>query len=59
MMSLSMRAPNHNITFILDMIDYNHLILDESFDFYKAFDTTEHSFMFKVTEFIGFSDHFF
>jgi len=40
----------NNIRLILDLIDYRHLIADDSFilfiDFYKVFDTVEHSFMF-------------
>lgn len=44
------------------MVDYNHLILDESFilfiDFYKAFDTVEHIFIFEVIQFLGFGDKF-
>lgn len=42
----------NNIRLVLDMIDYNDLIVDNSFilfvDFYKAFDTISHKFMFKA-----------
>ena len=51
------RHISHNIRLILDMIDYNVLILDDSFlmfvDFNKAFDTVEHEFMFKAICFLG------
>lgn len=47
----------NNIRLILDMIDYNEYILEDSFilfvDFYKAFDTISHQFMFKTTECFG------
>lgn len=56
------RNIHNNIRLILDMIDYNYLIPDESFilfiDYYKAFDTVEHSFLFKVIEFLGFGPNF-
>jgi len=56
------RYIGNNIILIIDLIDYRHLIPDDSFilfiDFYKAFDTVEHSFMFKVIDFFGFG-HFF
>ena len=52
----------NNIKLILDMIDYNDFILDDSFlmfvDFYNAFDTVEHVFMFKAIRFWGFGDFF-
>ncbi len=52
----------NNIRLILDMIDYNEIIPDESFilfvDFYKAFDTVSRQFMFKVTESFGFGNRF-
>ena len=50
------RHISNNIRMILDVIDYNDLILDDSFlmfvDFYKAFDTVEHEFMFKAIRFL-------
>jgi len=56
------RYIGNNIRLILDLIDYRHLIPDDSFilfiDFYKAFDTVEHSFMFKVIDFFGFGNFF-
>ncbi|CAJ1073570.1 hypothetical protein H4Q32_018840 [Xyrichtys novacula] len=52
----------NNIRLILDMIDYNEFIPDESFilfvDFYKAFDTVNHQFMFKVIRCFGFGNRF-
>lgn len=57
------RFIGNNIRWILDLIDYNHFILDDNLilfiHFYKAFDTIEHSFMFKVIKFFGFSIFFF
>ena len=50
----------NNIRLFLDMIDYNHLINYDSFilfiDFYKAFDTVNHDFIFKVIKLLGFGD---
>ncbi len=44
------------------IIDYRHFISDDSLilfiDFYKAFDTIEHYFMFKVIAFFGFAMFF-
>lgn len=44
------------------MIDYNHFIDYDSFilfiDFYKAFDTVNHNFIFKVIKMLGFGDLF-
>lgn len=52
----------NNVRLILDMIDYNEYILDDSFilfvDFYKAFDTISHQFMFKTIESFGFGSLF-
>lgn len=59
---MSGRNIHNNIRLILDMIDYEYFIPDESLilfiDFYKAFDTIEHGFIFKVIEFLGFGDFF-
>lgn len=46
----------NNIHLMLDMIDYNDYILDDSFfliNFYKAFDTISHH-SFKTMEYFGF-----
>uniref|UniRef100_A0A3P9LHW9 Reverse transcriptase domain-containing protein n=1 Tax=Oryzias latipes TaxID=8090 RepID=A0A3P9LHW9_ORYLA len=52
----------NNIRLILDMIDYNEYIKDDSFilfvDFYKAFDTISHSFMIRVIKEFGFGKRF-
>ncbi len=52
----------NNIRPVLDMVDYNHLIEDESFilfiDFYTAFDTVIHDFIWKVIKLFGFGDMF-
>ncbi len=56
------RHISNNVRLILDLIDYHELIEDNSFilfiDFYKAFDTIEHSFLFKTLEFFGFGSYF-
>ncbi len=56
------RYIGNNIRLILDLIDYRHFISDDSLilfiDFYKAFDTIEHYFMFKVIAFFGFGIFF-
>lgn len=52
----------NNIRLVLDLIDYNEIINEDSFilfvDFYKAFDTIEHDFIFKTLKFFGFGDKF-
>lgn len=56
------RSIHNNIRLILDMIEYNQLILDNSFilciDFYKAFDTIEHDFLFTTMKCFGFGEFF-
>ncbi len=56
------RYIGNNIRLILDLIDYRHFISDDGLilfiDFYKAFDTIEHYFMFKVIAFFGFAMFF-
>ena len=56
------RSIHNNIWLIFDLIDYKDLIEDESFilflDFFKAFDMTEHNFMFRTIELFGFGDTF-
>uniref|UniRef100_A0A096MGV5 Reverse transcriptase domain-containing protein n=1 Tax=Poecilia formosa TaxID=48698 RepID=A0A096MGV5_POEFO len=46
-----MRNRHDNIRLVLDLLDYSYLVPDESFipflDFYKAFDTIEHQFIFQ------------
>lgn len=52
----------NNIRLVLDMIDYNDYVLDDSFilfvDFYKAFDAISHQFMFKTIHSFGFGKRF-
>ncbi len=55
------RYIRNNIRLVLDMIDYNHFIEDDSFIlfiyFYKAF-MVIHGFIFKVITLFGFGDMF-
>lgn len=52
----------NNIHLILDLVDYNYLINDNCLilfiDFYKAFDTVEHTFLFNTLDFFGFGSYF-
>lgn len=56
------RHISNNIRLVLDLIDYSDLCSDESFilflDFYKAFDTIEHKFIFHALQKIGFGSYF-
>jgi len=56
------RHISNNIRLILDMLDYSHLLQKESFilflDYYKAFDTLEHEFLFQALHRIGFGNPF-
>lgn len=56
------RLIHNNIRLILDLIDYAHLIKDDGFilflDFYKAFDTVEHTFILHALKFFGFGYKF-
>ena len=49
-----------NIQLVLDLIDYSDLILEDRFivflDFYKAFDSVEHEFLFLSLEKCGFGE---
>lgn len=53
---------SNNIRLVLDILDYSDLITDESFiiflNFYKAFDTIEHQFIFHCLKKLGFGDFF-
>lgn len=57
------RHISNNIRLVLDILDYPELINNESFilflDFYKAFDSVEHKFIFKALDKFGFGDFFF
>lgn len=52
----------NNIRLVLDILDYSHLISDQSFilflDFYKAFDTLEHNYIFLSLKRFGFGPFF-
>lgn len=56
------RHISNNILLVLDIIDYSFLCPGDSFifflDFYKAFDTVEHNFIFQTIEKFGFGDFF-
>lgn len=59
---LSKRHIANNVRLVLDILDYQELISHNSFilflDFYKAFDTLEHSFIYQSLNKFGFG-HFF
>ncbi len=59
---LSNRHISNNVRLVLDLIDYADLCPDESFilflDFYKAFDTIEHKFIFHALEKFSFVPFF-
>jgi len=52
----------NNIRLVLDLFDYSNLVEHNSFilflDFYKAFDSVEHHFIFKSMEKFGFGEYF-
>lgn len=56
------RSIHNNIRLVLDLIDYSHLINDDGFmlflDFYKAFDSVEHAFIFDTLKHFGFGNRF-
>ncbi len=56
------RSIHSNIRLFFDLIEYSHLIEEDEFilflDFYKAFDTLEHSFIFQTLEHFGFGPKF-
>lgn len=56
------RHISNNIRLVLDILDYSALISDDSFirllDFYKAFDSIEHEFIFLTLQKFGFGDIF-
>lgn len=56
------RHISNNIRLVLDILDYSALISDDSFirllDFYKAFDSIEHEFIFLTLQEFGFGDIF-
>lgn len=56
------RHISNNIRLVLDMLDYTDLIDSDGFifflDYYKAFDTLEHKFLFQALQNIGFGKSF-
>uniref|UniRef100_A0A1A8GMK6 Reverse transcriptase domain-containing protein n=1 Tax=Nothobranchius korthausae TaxID=1143690 RepID=A0A1A8GMK6_9TELE len=59
---MTKRHISNNIRLVLDILDYSDLILDDSFilflDFYKAFDSIEHEFIFLSLKKFGLGDFF-
>lgn len=56
------RSIHNNIRLVIDLLDYKHLIDDDGFilflDFYKAFDSIEHPFIFQCLKLLGFGNKF-
>lgn len=56
------RSIHNNIHLMIDLLDYKHLIEDDGFilflDFYKAFDSMEHPFIFQFLKLLGFGNKF-
>ncbi len=56
------RSIHNNIRLVFDLLDYRHLIEEDGFilfiDFYKAFDSIEHPFIFDCLRLIGFGETF-
>ncbi len=56
------RHISNNISLLIDILDYSEIVNNESFilfvDFYKAFDTVEHVFMFEALSRFGFGRSF-
>lgn len=56
------RSIHNNVRLVLNLIDYGHLIDDDGFmlflDFYKAFDSVEHTFIFETLNQFGFGNRF-
>lgn len=56
------RHISSNIRLVLDLIDYSEYISPDAIllflDFYKAFDSIEHSFIFEALKIFGFGDAF-
>ncbi len=57
------RHISNNIRLVLDMMDYSDYINSDGFifflEYYLAFDTLEHAFLFHALEKIGFGDSFY
>ncbi|MGL5732989.1 MAG: RNA-directed DNA polymerase [Metamycoplasmataceae bacterium] len=56
------RSSHNNLLLVQDLIDYKNKITDDGImfflDFYKAFDTVEHPFIFSALELFGFGKRF-
>uniref|UniRef100_A0A1A8EWE2 Reverse transcriptase domain-containing protein n=1 Tax=Nothobranchius korthausae TaxID=1143690 RepID=A0A1A8EWE2_9TELE len=56
------RSIHNNIRLVMDLLDYSNLIDDDGFilflDFYKAFDSIEHPFIFQCLKQLGFKNKF-
>lgn len=56
------RLIHNNIRLVLDLLDYNQMVQERGFilflDFYKAFDSVEHSFILKTLDYFGFGRKF-
>lgn len=56
------RHISNNIRLVLDLLDYSELVNDDALilflDFYKAFDTVEHAFMYEALRHFGFGPKF-
>ncbi len=56
------RNISNNIRLVLDLLDYSDLVNEEALilflDFYKAFDTVEHNFMYQTLNYFGFGPTF-
>ncbi len=56
------RNISNNIRLVLDLLDYSDLVNEEALilflDFYKAFDTVEHNFMYHTLNYFGFGPTF-
>lgn len=56
------RHISNNIRLVLDLLDYSELVNDDALilflDFYKAFDTVEHAFMYEALRHFGFGPNF-
>lgn len=56
------RSIHNNLRLVQDLMDYRDIINEDGImfflDFYKAFDTVEHPFIFYVLELFGFGENF-
>jgi len=56
------RHISNNIGLVLDLLDYSEIVNDDALilflDFYKAFDTLKHTFMYDALGWFGFGPKF-